>query len=315
MNILVSVIIPSHNPNQLRLQRALDSLRKQTLANNKWEIIIIDNASIDPQYIPSFDLSWHESSRVIVENKLGLTRSRLTGIQASRGKYIVFVDDDNELEPHYLERTIDIFNKYPSLGAIGGKVLPEFAVIPEKWIKDFWVCLALRDFGEESQIYFYSHLLNVDKQYPFFAPIGAGMCLQRSAAKFYAHSLIDDSRRLMLDRTGKKLQSGGDCDINLTLIEAGWGIGYFPQLQLTHLISTERLTREYLARVNYASSKSWVHVLELHNIRPWNKIARWSVIPRKIKAFFSLQAWKSSSNFIRWNGACGVFDGLSNLNS
>ena len=313
MNPLISVIIPTHNPNQLRLQRTLSGLSKQTLPNNQWELIIIDNATPDPQYVSSFDLSWHKSSKIVVENQLGLTKARVAGIKASRGQYIIFVDDDNVLDSSYLENTVNIFYEDPKLGAIGGKSLPEFEVEPKSWVKDFWICLALRDLGEEIQNYSYYNSSNAEKQYPFFAPIGAGMALLKEAAIFYVDSLAKDSNRMSLDRTGKSLQSGGDCDINLTLLEAGWGVGYFPQLQLTHLIYANRLTKDYLARLNYASSRSWIQVLDCHNIRPWKKIPQWSVLPRQLKAFFSCQAWKSSSAFIQWRGNCGMFEGLAAL--
>jgi glycosyltransferase involved in cell wall biosynthesis len=313
MNPLISVIIPTHNPNKIRLNRTLDGLRKQSLSDRNWELIIIDNASPDSQYIPSFDLSWHKSARIIIENQLGLTRARVSGIKASQGNYIVFVDDDNVLEENYLENTVNIFRDNPNLGSIGGKSLPEFEVEPDGWVKDFWVCLALRDLGEEVQTYFYSQSSSHEKQHPLFAPIGAGMALQREAAKIYVDSLVKDSVRMALDRTGKSLQSGGDCDINLTLLDSDWGVGYFPQLKLTHLISAPRLTKDYLANLNHASSRSWVQVLDAHNIRPWRKISKWGVWVRKIKAVATYQPWDSPSSYIQWRGACGTFEGLSTL--
>jgi len=313
MNPQISVIIPTHNPRQINLEKTLCGLREQTLKQNFWELLVIDNATPDPEYVPSFDFSWHSDARVIRENRLGLTRARLAGIQASQGDYLVFVDDDNVLHTDYLKNATTIFQNYPNLGAIGGKSLPEFEVEPEPWVKDFWVCLALRDLGEEVQVYFYSEASSGDKQHPSFAPIGAGMALQQSAARLYADCILEDLARLALDRTGRSLQSGGDCDINLTLLNAGWGVGYFPQLHLTHVISTNRLTKDYLARLNFASSRSWIQVLDFHGLRPWNKISPWSVLPRKIKAFFSYQPWKSSAAYIRWQGACGMFEGLGAL--
>ena len=312
MNPLISVIIPTHNPNKNRLQRTLEGLKAQTLAKNNWELIVVDNATPDPTLIPSFDLAWHKSSKIIVESQLGLTKARIAGVLASRGIYQVFVDDDNVLEANYLENIIEIFRAYPKLGAIGGKSLPSFEIAPEEWVKDFWVCLALRDMGEQVKTYFYDPSAN-DRQYPPFAPIGAGMALQLEAAKLYINSIQSDSNRIAFDRTGKSLQSGGDCDINLTLLEAGWGVGYFPQLQLTHLISASRLTKEYLARLNYASSCYWIQVLDCHNFRPWQSIPKWSVLPRQIKSFFIYQAWKDCPSFIKWQGACGMFKGLARL--
>lgn len=43
------------------------------------------------------------------------------------------------------------------------------------------------------------------------------------------------------------------------------------------------------------------------------KIPYWTVLLRKIKAFFYYQAWKDSISYIRWQGACGTFEGLASL--
>lgn len=313
MKPLLSVIIPTHAPNPTRFQRTLDGLKEQTLARDTWELLVIDNASPDTEIFSSFDFSWHPSAKVVREECLGLTRARVAGILASNGDYLVFVDDDNVLGSDYLKNIIEIFQQYSELGAIGGKSLPEFEIEPEAWVKQFSVCLALRDLGEEVQLYSYAKKANSLIEYPAIAPIGAGMALRRLAAQQYVDCISENNQRLALDRTGRSLQSGGDCDINLTLVEAGWAVGYFPQLKLTHLMPASRLTRDYLAKVNCASSRSWVQVLDVHGICPWQKISRWTVLPRKIKAFLSYQAWKNSAAYVRWRGACGTFEGLRTL--
>ena len=312
MNPLISVIIPTHNPHPSRLERTLAGLRSQSLPYQSWQLIVVDNGSTNPEFFTHLDLSWHPNAIVVSEERLGLTRARLAGIQTGQGDYLIFVDDDNVLCSNYLKDVIEIFQNCPDVGALGGKSIPDFEVTPESWVSQFWSCLALRDLGDEVQIYAHSDS-SAEKQHPAFAPIGAGMALRRSAAQFYRNSILSNDARLALDRTGKSLQSGGDCDINLTLLDAGWAVGYFPQLQLTHLISANRLTRDYLARLNYASSRSWVQVLDAHNIRPWKRISRWSILPRKAKAFLSYQAWKSPVEYLRWQGACGVFEGLGAL--
>lgn len=313
MKPLISVIIPTHNPNICRFQRTLEGLRSQSLPYADWQLVIIDNASTYKEGFAVCDWYWHPNAQVVYEGKLGLTRARIAGIRATQGQYLVFVDDDNVLNQAYLKHTVEIFQSHSELGAIGGKSLPEFEVEPEPWVKNFWTCLALRDLGVSIQIYAYGSKSNGKKQHPDFAPIGAGMALRRSAAEFYTSSILADQARLALDRTGKSLQSGGDCDINLTILESGWAVGYFPQLQLTHLISANRLTKEYLARLNHASSRSWVQVLDVHDIHIWPKIPRWSVLPRQVRAFFLYQPWKDPASYIRWQGACGLFEGQAEL--
>lgn len=309
MSICLSVIIPTHAPNPTRLEKTLRGLREQSLMCDRWELLVVDNATPDPQHVPSFDFSWHPLTKIIREERLGLTWARIAGIQASQGDYLVFVDDDNVLHPNYLTNTIEIFQHNSQVGAIGGKSLPEFEVEPEPWVSQFYKCLALRDLGEEVLISSQAG----GSQYPEFAPIGAGMALRRQAIEPYVNRILSDTTPVVLDRTGKSLSSGGDNDIILTILSAGWEVGYFPQLQLNHLMPASRLTKDYLARVNRASSRSWIQVLDLHGIQVWQKIPGWTVLPRKIKAFFSYQPWKSPTAYVRWQGACGMFEGLGAL--
>jgi glycosyltransferase involved in cell wall biosynthesis len=309
VSLRVSVIICTYNPRRAYLQRVLEALAAQTLPKDQWELILVDNASTTP-LASEFELNWHPHGIQVREEKQGLTAARLCGIAQASADCLVFVDDDNVLEQDYLKHTVEILQQQPSLGAIGGKSLPEFEIPPTPWVQDFSACLALRDLGNQVQIA--QPVLPVT-QYPAFAPIGAGLVIRRPAAEVYAQKVIYDQSRLALGRTGQQLTSGEDNDIVLTLLEAGWGVGYFPQLHLTHLISANRLTTEYLARLNYASSRSWVQVLDVHQIRPWQKIAPWSVLPRQLKAFWSYQPWKSPVHYIRWQGACGLYEGLSTL--
>lgn len=313
MRNLITVIICTHNPRQEYLDRVLKALNNQTLLKQEWELLLIDNAS-QRLLASEIDLSWHPNARHIREETLGLTAARLRGIKEANNDILVFVDDDNVLDPDYLKNTVAILEQNPKIGAIGGKCLPEFEVEPEPWITQFYICLALKDHGDEPKIYFRQQALDISaNDYPPFAPIGAGLILKKELAEIYAKLVSQDTSRLALGRTGKRLVSGEDNDIILTLLEAGWGVGYFPQLQLTHLISASRLTKDYLARLNYASSRSWIQVLDSHNIRPWQPIPQWSVLPRQLKAFFSCQAWKSPSAFIQWRGNCGMFEGLAAL--
>jgi hypothetical protein len=99
----------------------------------------------------------------------------------------------------------------------------------------------------------------------------------------------------------------------LHALAAGWSVGYFPQLCLTHLIPAARLTRDYLARLNHGIAKSWVEVLDRHGIRPWPPIPAWSVPLRKLRARVRFHAWRDTPSYIRWRGACGRLDGQSLL--
>lgn len=62
----LSVIICSHNPRTNLLRRTLDSLQTQKLELEKWELLLIDNASTAP-LDQVWDLSWHPHGRHVRE--------------------------------------------------------------------------------------------------------------------------------------------------------------------------------------------------------------------------------------------------------
>jgi hypothetical protein len=308
--LLVSVIICTYNPRRTYLLRVLEALAAQTLPKDQWELILVDNASATP-LASEFELSWHPHGIQVREAKQGLTAARLCGIAQASAECLVFVDDDNVLHPEYLQHAIDIFQANPKLAAIGGKSIPEFEIDPPNWFAQVELGMGCRDYGDEIET-FYCPTRAV-QHYPKCAPVGAGMVIRRIAIQQYCESIRQDAGRMGLGRTGKSLRSGEDCDMNLTLLSAGWGVGYFPQLQLTHLIPASRLNRDYLGRLNQAVMESWVQVLDTHGIRPWSKIAAWTIPIRRARSYLRFRAWQNPVAYIRWQGAYGMFLGRAQL--
>jgi hypothetical protein len=118
---------------------------------------------------------------------------------------------------------------------------------------------------------------------------------------------VDD----LADRRGGDLSSSGDNDIVLTIMKDGWEVAYFPELALVHLIPASRLDPSYLGRLNRGIQKSWMQVLTKHHANPWPTIPRWTVPLRQGKAWLRLRAWSGAAASIRWQGACGHFEGRS----
>lgn len=302
----LSVIIPTYNPDINRLNQTLEGLKEQTLPMDRWELLLVDNNS-SFNIADKIDLNWHPAGKVITEAKQGLTFARIKGFTEAKGEIIVLVDDDNILDKNYLKFTLEIFNSHPTLGAIGGKSIPLFDYKQPGWLKDFYGNLALRDLGENIIINAWNNT------YPIAAPVGAGMSVRKMSLEGYVTKIISQKKPVS-DRTGESLSSGGDNDIVLEILKAGWQTGYFPKLSLIHIIPKKRTEVKYLARLINSTNKSWIQLLEHHQINPWKRIARWSVPLRKIKAWFTYKAWQNKANYIRWNGACGTFDGLSEDN-
>jgi len=99
--LVVSVIIPTYN-RRSSLERTLASLRRQTLDHHRYEVIVVDDGSSDTsREIESWKAPF--SFHYIRQEKKGATAARNYGASRSRGKVLVFVDDDIVIFPETLE--------------------------------------------------------------------------------------------------------------------------------------------------------------------------------------------------------------------
>jgi glycosyltransferase involved in cell wall biosynthesis len=110
---LFSVLIPSRNRLEL-LHHAVDSVLGQEA---DFEIVISDNASEEPytDYVASLG-SLAEGS-VRTEEPLPVTENWNRALQASRGRYVVMLGDDDALVPGWLARAAKLIDQFdqPSL--------------------------------------------------------------------------------------------------------------------------------------------------------------------------------------------------------
>jgi len=254
---VISVILCSHNSRPDYLAETIGGLRSQQLPISEWELIVMDNAS-DAPIAENLDLSWHPAARCVREEKLGLTLARVRGINESHGELLVFVDDDNVLDPDYLEIVHRIAGDYPFLGAWGGQSSARFDVEPPEWTRRLWGSLVIRELSRDSWSNMY-HLHDT-------LPAGAGLCVRRSAAGRYVKLHENGERDVLLDRAGRELLSGGDTDLVCCSMDLGLGSGTFADLKLAHLIPASRLSESYLLALVEGIAYSAVI---LRSFRPW----------------------------------------------
>jgi glycosyltransferase involved in cell wall biosynthesis len=105
--ILVSVVIPTYNHGNF-LKRAINSVIGQTYQN--WEIIIIDNYSIDDTEIIVNSFSDPRINFLKIHNYGVIALSRNMGIRASKGEWVAFLDSDDYWKNDKLQECIDIIN-------------------------------------------------------------------------------------------------------------------------------------------------------------------------------------------------------------
>lgn len=96
---MVSVIIPTYNrPEQL--VAAIQSVLAQTW--NDFEIIIVDDCGVDVSKVVR-KINDCRISYIRHETNKGLAATRNTALRSANGKYIAYLDDDDEYYPEHLE--------------------------------------------------------------------------------------------------------------------------------------------------------------------------------------------------------------------
>ena len=135
MEELVSVIIPTYKRNK-NLENAIQSVLKQTYKN--FEIIIVDDNNPDTEYRKANEelMKKYENNEKVIYVKHEKNRNgaaaRNTGIFLSKGKYIAFLDDDDEFLENKLERQVEFLNQYKEFNCVSCQIYKRGSIVKQK---------------------------------------------------------------------------------------------------------------------------------------------------------------------------------------
>ncbi len=132
-----SVIICAYTVERWQdLVAAVESLHRQTQQPGEIILIIDHNADLFGRARKSFQ------NVIVAENEAapGLSGARNTGIALAHGEYIIFLDDDAEAAPDWLEHLVNDC-KEPHILGVGGTVLPRWQGKAPAWFPSefYWV--------------------------------------------------------------------------------------------------------------------------------------------------------------------------------
>jgi glycosyltransferase involved in cell wall biosynthesis len=265
-----SVVICAHNPRPNYLARVIESLRTQSLSPQRWEFLLIDNASRAP-LSSTWDISWHPNGRHIVEGELGLASARRRAMKEAASDVLIFVDDDNIVGPDYIARVIEIKRDWPLLGVWGsGSIIPEFESAPGKTVQPLVQYLALREVSAIK----WSNVATCNEATPW----GAGLCIRSNVAAAYK-KFCEQSSIQITGRRGNILLSGEDVEMAYFSCKMGLGVGIFPELKVTHLIPKERVAEEYLIRIFEGTAISNLLLAFKWGAQmPWSPLSPWGML-------------------------------------
>ena len=122
-----SVVIPTYNRMPL-LERAVKSVLKQTCKD--FELIVVDDGSTDEtqKYLSALrDKFKNAPFEILRQDNAGVSSARNLGIQKSKGRWVAFLDSDDEWQKNKLSIQKKYLEENPEIFWAHGN---------EKWIRD-----------------------------------------------------------------------------------------------------------------------------------------------------------------------------------
>ncbi len=208
---------------------------------DRWELLIVDNASSDSTLglARALRAGRAQHVRALVEPEVGLSAARNAGVRHGRGRIVAFLDDDASPEPRWLAALVEALEAERAQAA-GGPVEALFDGPYPPWFSAcFLPYLAVWNLGPHP----------TDLRYNEY-PRGVNMAFRREAFERFGFF----SRHL-----GRKLGSLLSCEeieICLRIERAGGRILYVPGARVRHRVAPARLTPGWLAARFAAQGRS-----------------------------------------------------------
>ncbi|MDR1370739.1 MAG: glycosyltransferase family 2 protein [Dysgonamonadaceae bacterium] len=236
---LFSVVICTYNRAKY-LEQTLQSVVSQDYPSEKFEIVVVDNNSPDRTEAASFsfrDQYKDLTIRYFKELQQGISYGRNRGVSEASGEYIVFLDDDETVEPVFLQNLEDFYTGYKDASLTAGPVIPVYETTPPNWLSPFTMRLITGAYDKGKEIKIVG-----PKDYP-----GTGHAtFRRSLFRKYGGFNTD------LGRKGSSLLGAEDKDFFFRLIRNGVKCFYVPGAAIYHHIPASKLTADFFGRLTYS---------------------------------------------------------------
>ncbi|MCD6163370.1 MAG: glycosyltransferase [candidate division Zixibacteria bacterium] len=119
---LFSIILAFRNEEDF-LKDCLESFDKQTIAKEKWEVILIDSCSTDTsREIADNYIKMNRNSRLINNPLQNSTAGWNEGLKIAKGKYFCLASAHSITDKHYLSKAENFFRENNDIQALGGKI-------------------------------------------------------------------------------------------------------------------------------------------------------------------------------------------------
>jgi len=204
------------------------------------ELVVIDNKSTDatPDVVRDAARAYPFPLRYLYEGEEGKYAALNAGIRASTGRVIAATDDDARFEPDWLERAVDGLSRY-GCAFVGGRVVPLWGGEKPDWLAEHnglhTKVIALLDHGDRVREFGRG----------ISWPLGVNVAYRRDV--FERVGLFDNR----LGRKTGTLRNQAQREWHLRARAVGARGYYLPDMVVHHLVSRERLEKQYFRRWLY----------------------------------------------------------------
>ncbi|MBA4138973.1 MAG: glycosyltransferase family 2 protein [Segetibacter sp.] len=235
-DLKISVIICSYNREEY-ITGAIESLYNQTLPKQYYEVIVVDNNSIDNtkqvclNYIqsqPGYNTYYLE------EKQQGASFARNTGAAFAKAPLLAFMDDDAIADKDFLERIISFYEAYPDVSGLGGRIIPQYIPAKPKWMSHY-VSSLVGNFHYSDK---------VEMFIPGKYPLESNMIVTKKD-----FNEVGGFNTLLPGVKGTIRIGGEGKDFFMKLQALGKKIYYDPSISVQHVVEVKKLTPEYMYRV------------------------------------------------------------------
>jgi glycosyltransferase involved in cell wall biosynthesis len=232
----LSIIICSYNRASY-ISDALTSLYGQSSGLDDFEVIIVDNNSIDNTkevYAQWRHTNTNGQFTFISETKQGASFARNTGAAIAKGEWVCFMDDDAVATTDYVKNIIKHIQDQPFIVGFGGRIIPKYIPAEPKWMS-YYVSSLVGNFD-----YAPTACAFENGKYP----LESNMIVKKSV-----YDQIGGFNVNLPGVVGTLRIGGEGKELFYKIIALGHTIYYDPSICVHHVVEVKKLTSEYMYRV------------------------------------------------------------------
>lgn len=232
MNPELSIVIVNYNVKDLLLN-CLESIFQSKGQLDRWQVIVVDNASEDGSVRAVREKYKGYDDIEILENKknLGFAAGNNVGVKKAKAPVILFLNPDTVITDHAIQKSLEVLLSDPDIGALGCRVeLPDGRLdysshrgFPTPW----------------NSFTYFSGLAKLFPKSPLFAGYTASYL---DTGKPHEVDCISGTFLMVRRVAGEQIGfwheayffNGEDIEYCFSLKEKGWKIYFYPDVKIIH---------------------------------------------------------------------------------